>query len=58
VFPLGMYAACSFAVGAAAHSHGLVDFARVWVWVGVAAWVLVSAGMLGRPRSRAQETSA
>ena len=33
VFPVGMYAACSFVVGAAARAPGITDFARVWVWV-------------------------
>jgi hypothetical protein len=28
-----MYAACSFAVGAAAHSRPITDFAKIWVWV-------------------------
>jgi hypothetical protein len=48
VFPVGMYAACSFVVGAAAHAAGIVDFARVWVWVGVALWLVVFAAMLRR----------
>ncbi len=38
VFPLGMYAACSFAVGAVAHAGAITTFARVWVWVGTVAW--------------------
>ncbi len=44
VFPLGMYATCSFAVSSAARVGGIVDFARVWVWVAVAGWVLIAAG--------------
>jgi tellurite resistance protein TehA-like permease len=48
VFPVGMYAACSFAVGAAAHAAGITDFARVWVWVAVALWLVVFAAMLRR----------
>jgi hypothetical protein len=48
VFPLGMYAACSFAVGTAAHADAITDFARVWVWIGLAAWALVFAVTLGR----------
>jgi len=61
VFPLGMYAACSFAVGAAAHAEVIIGFARVWVWVGLGAWALVFWATLergatllrnGRPSSR------
>jgi hypothetical protein len=44
VFPLGMYAACSFAAGPAA----LTDFARVWVWVAVAAWAVAAASTVRR----------
>jgi tellurite resistance protein TehA-like permease len=47
-FPVAMYAACSFAVGDAAGADGLVTFARVWIWVAVAVWVVVGAGMLRR----------
>ncbi|MGH2966372.1 MAG: hypothetical protein ACRDMH_13480 [Solirubrobacterales bacterium] len=36
VFPVGMYAACSFVVGAAASAPAITSFARVWVWVAVA----------------------
>jgi tellurite resistance protein TehA-like permease len=48
VFPVGMYAACSFLVGAAAHAPGITDFARVWIWVAVAVWLVVFVAMLGR----------
>jgi tellurite resistance protein TehA-like permease len=48
VFPVGMYAACSFAVGAAARVSGIASFARVWVWVGVALWLVLFAAMLRR----------
>jgi tellurite resistance protein TehA-like permease len=51
VFPVGMYAVCSFIVGAAAHAPAIAEFARVWVWVGLAVWLVVSAGMLRRARS-------
>jgi hypothetical protein len=50
VFPVGMYAACSFVVGALTQTPGITDFARVWVWVAVAVWLLVFAGMLSRSR--------
>jgi tellurite resistance protein TehA-like permease len=48
VFPLGMYAACSFAAGAVAHVPALTEFARVWVWVAVAGWAAVVAGTARR----------
>ena len=48
VFPFGMYAACSFVVGTAAHVPGISDFARVWVWVAVAVWAVVLVAMIGR----------
>jgi tellurite resistance protein TehA-like permease len=48
VFPLGMYAACSFAVGAAAKIPAMSDFARVWVWIALAVWILVFGAMTVR----------
>jgi len=48
VFPVGMYAACSFIVATLTHTRGITDFARVWVWVAVAVWLVVFAGMLRR----------
>jgi tellurite resistance protein TehA-like permease len=48
VFPVGMYAACSFLVGAAVNAPAITDFARVWVWAGVAVWVVVFVAMLRR----------
>ena len=48
VFPLGMYAACSPAVGAVAHAGAITTFARVWVWIGLAAWAIVFAATIGR----------
>jgi tellurite resistance protein TehA-like permease len=50
VFPLGMYAACSFDAGRAASIGGLTDFAHVWVWIGFAGWCLVFAAMVWRGR--------
>ena len=47
VFPLGMYTVASWSLG---HIPGLgfmASVARVWVWVGVAAWVAVLCLMLG-----------
>lgn len=46
VFPVGMYAACSFVVGRAAGVRALVSFARVWVWVAVVVWLVVSAATI------------
>ena len=48
VFPVGMYAACSFVIATLTHASGITDFARVWVWVAVAVWLVVFAGMLRR----------
>jgi hypothetical protein len=43
VFPMGMYAVCSFAAGGA-----LTDFARAWVWIALAVWALAAAGTVRR----------
>jgi tellurite resistance protein TehA-like permease len=48
VFPLGMYATCSFVVGAVASSGAITSFARVWVWVAVAAWTVVFVATVHR----------
>lgn len=48
VFPVGMYAACSFVVGTVARVPGIAGFARVWVWVAFGVWLLVLAAMVGR----------
>jgi hypothetical protein len=48
VFPVGMYAACSFVVGIAAHAGAITTFARVWVWVALIVWVAVFVVMLRR----------
>ena len=48
VFPIGMYAACSFLTGAAADAPAITDFARVSVWAGLAVWLVVTAAMLRR----------
>lgn len=50
VFPLGMYAACSFVVGGVAGVRGIVDFADVWTWVAFAAWLASFAAMTRRVR--------
>ena len=38
---LGMYAACSFVVASAVGAPAIDGFARVWVWVALAAWTVV-----------------
>jgi hypothetical protein len=44
VFPLGMYSVMSFAVGAVAGSAWILDFARAWTWVALAAWIATAIG--------------
>jgi Voltage-dependent anion channel len=46
VFPVGMYAACSFVIGAVTDTPGITDFARVWVWVAFVVWLVVFGAML------------
>ena len=46
VFPVGMYAACSFVVGAVASAPAITRFARVWVWVALAVWAVVACGLV------------
>lgn len=48
VFPVGMYAACSFIVGTLTQTPAISDFARVWVWVSLAVWVIVFGAMVRR----------
>ncbi len=48
VFPLGMYAACSFVVGSVAHAGAITSFARVCVWIALASWTIVFAATIGR----------
>jgi hypothetical protein len=50
-FPVGMYAACSFATGTAAGLGAVTDFARVWVWVALAVWGLTALGLIRRLRA-------
>lgn len=45
VFPLGMYAACSFTVGQVAGVSAITSFARVQTWVALAATVVALAGL-------------
>jgi tellurite resistance protein TehA-like permease len=48
VFPLGMYAVCSFAVESIDDIPGIEGFARVWIWIAFAAWLASFAGLLRR----------
>lgn len=48
VFPFGMYAACSFVVGAAADADAITSFARVWVWVALTVWAVVFVALIRR----------
>lgn len=52
VFPVGMYAAAASVVGKAEGSGLLRDVAGVLVWVAVAVWAVVLAGLLGRVGGR------
>jgi tellurite resistance protein TehA-like permease len=52
VFPVGMYAASSFDVGAAARVSAITHFARVWVWVALGVWVVVFLGLFRRALHR------
>lgn len=46
VFPVGMYAACSFITGEIDSIDPITVFARVWVWVALAVWLLVGGGLV------------
>lgn len=45
VFPLGMYAACSFVVGKDVGISGLTRFAVAWTWVTLAVTVIMLVGV-------------
>ena len=46
IFPLGMYAVASYTLGQTAGLGFMVAVARWWIWVAVAAWVVVLGLML------------
>jgi tellurite resistance protein TehA-like permease len=48
VFPLGMYAACSYAAGQVTGITGITSFGQVWTWVALAAFLVALAGMVRR----------
>jgi tellurite resistance protein TehA-like permease len=58
VFPVGMYAAMSFAVGRAESRHAIVTFARGWTWVALVVWALVAAASARRAVALARTRSA
>jgi tellurite resistance protein TehA-like permease len=48
VFPLGMYAACSFATSQVTGITGITNFAQLWTWVAFTASLLALGGLLRR----------
>jgi tellurite resistance protein TehA-like permease len=46
VFPVGMYAACSFALARLPGFDAFAEFARTWTWVALVVWAIVLAAML------------
>ena len=48
VFPLGMYAACSFATGQVTGISGITGFGQAWTWVAFTASLLALAGLFRR----------
>jgi tellurite resistance protein TehA-like permease len=58
VFPLGMYAACSFTAGQVTGITGIAGFGRVWTWVAFTVSLLVLAGLFRHswPVLRGQQT--
>ena len=46
VFPLGMYTVASYTLGSTTKLDFMVSISRVWLWVGVAAWLAVFISML------------
>jgi tellurite resistance protein TehA-like permease len=48
VFPVGMYAVCSFLVARVDGVGSIATFARVWAWVGLAVWLLAFVGAARR----------
>jgi hypothetical protein len=55
VFPVGMYAACSFATARAAGVHAIGDFASGWAWVALGTWLVVAARQSGPRPARSTQ---
>jgi tellurite resistance protein TehA-like permease len=60
VFPLGVYAACSFTTGHVAGITWITDFGHAWTWVAFTGWLLTLAGLFrhGWPVLRGQRHPA
>ena len=60
VFPLGMYAACSFTAGQVTGITGIAGFGHVWTWVAFTVSLLVLAGLFrhGWPVLRGQHRTS
>lgn len=48
VFPVGMYAVCSYEIGSLKGIRAVVEFARVWIWIALAVWAVVALAMTRR----------
>lgn len=46
VFPLGMYAVCSFTLASATGLPWLREFATAWTWLAVVVWAATGAGLV------------
>jgi hypothetical protein len=51
VFPVGMYAACSVAVGQDADIGGITRFAMAWTWVALGVTAVMLVGLASRVKS-------
>jgi tellurite resistance protein TehA-like permease len=56
VFPLGMYATCTFRLSQAVNLPFLGAFASLFIWLALAAWEIAFLGMVGRILSRIQSS--
>jgi len=43
-----MYAVCSMAAGGVTGIDGVSTFGRIWIWIALAVWGVVFAGMIRR----------
>jgi tellurite resistance protein TehA-like permease len=58
VFPIGMYAASTFAVADILHVAALALGAQLLTYVALAIWLIVATGMVRRLRTRVRRQSA